>query len=174
MLGFHPEAVEMEIMDLISDIGSEWGDARYVIEILDTAGMLADESNDKVVTSEHVRRARAETNPTDIWEKLTPLDRHKKLLLLAIARNLKKETYATTGNVEKTYKLICEEFNEKARGHTQLWKYLKDLDAHGMIEAKKSSRGVTGTTTLISLPDVPAQALEERLTKIVKPRKTSK
>jgi Cdc6-like AAA superfamily ATPase len=105
---------------------------------------------------------------------LAPLDKHKKLLLLAIARNLKKETYATTGKVEKTYNLICEEFKEKARGHTQLWKYLKDLDALGMIEAKKSSHGVTGTTTLISLPDVPAQALEDRLTQIVKPRKTSK
>lgn len=174
LLAFHPEAVDMEIIDLISDIASEWGDARYGIEILDSAGMLADEANDHIVNAEHVRRARAETNPTDIWEKLTPLDTHKKILLLAIARSLKKDTYATTGKVEKIYNLVCEEFDEKARAHTQLWKYLKELDSLGMIEARKSSRGVTGTTTLISIPDVPAEALEEKLLGMVRPGKRSK
>ena len=36
-------------------------------------------------------------------------------------------------------------------------------DALGLLEAKRSGKGVVGTTTLMSLPDVPAEVLEQRL-----------
>ena len=42
-LALHPGTVGEEILDLVSDIASEFGDARYAIELLEKAGMLADE-----------------------------------------------------------------------------------------------------------------------------------
>jgi len=164
-LGFHSDAVDLGVSQLIADIASEWGDARYSIELLEMAGNLADENREQMITPEHVRAAKAETYSTAVSMegKLADLDLNRKLILMAIARSLKKETYATTGDVEKRYAVICEEYDAKKLGHTQFWKYIKDLDAQGIIAAKKSSKGVVGTTTMISLPDIPAKVLEEKL-----------
>lgn len=162
-LAFHPDAVDLGVGDLISDIASEWGDARFAIELLEKAGMLADENKEQIVNPEHVRAAKAETYSTVTESKLKDLDKNRKLILMAISRSLKKRAYTTTGDAEKMYALVCEEFEEKKLGHTQFWKYLKELDDVGIIQAKKSSKGLVGTTTLISIPDIPAKVLEEKL-----------
>src|SRR5207245_442041 len=81
-------------------------------------------------------------------------DRPQRLVLLGIARKIRKKTYITTGEAEEAYHVVCEEFHEKRRAHTQFWKYLQDLDAMGLIEAKKSGEGVVGRTKMISLPGV--------------------
>ncbi len=162
-LAFHPDAVDLGVGDLISDIASEWGDARFAIELLEKAGMLADENKEQIVNPEHVRAAKAETYSTVTESKLKDLDKNRKLILMAISRSLKKKAYTTTGDAEKMYALVCEEFEEKKLGHTQFWKYLKELDDVGIIQAKKSSKGLVGTTTLISIPDIPAKVLEEKL-----------
>lgn len=166
-LAFHPDAVDLGVNELISDIASEWGDARFAIELLEKSGMLADENKEQLVSPEHVRAAKAETYSTVTESKLGDLDKNRKLILIAISRSLKKKAYATTGDAEKMYELVCEEFEEKKLGHTQFWKYLKELDNIGIIQAKKSSKGLVGTTTLISLPDIPAKVLEEKLTEML-------
>jgi cell division control protein 6 len=167
-LAFKEDAVELGVADLIADNASEWGDARFAIELLEKAGMLADEKKQELVTFEHVRAAKAETYSTVTESKLKDLDRNRMLILMAISRSLKKNAYTTTGDCEKIYAVICEEFAEKKLGHTQFWKYIKELDNIGIIHAKKSSKGLVGTTTLISLPDIPAGVLEEKLIKMIK------
>jgi len=87
----------------------------------------------------------------------------RKLVLLGIARKARKKAYVTTGEAEDAYGLACEEFGEKKRAHTQFWKYIKELDALGLIEAKLSGEGVVGKTTIISVPEVPAKTLVQRL-----------
>ena len=162
-LAFHLDSVELEVAELIADITSEWGDARYAIELLEKAGMLCDENNEQMISAEHVRAAKAETYSIVTESKLLDLDKNRKLLLLAIARTLKKKAYVTTGETEKMYAVVCEEYGTKKLGHTQFWKHLKGLDDLGLVSAKKSSKGVVGTTTMISLPDIPAKVLEEKL-----------
>jgi cell division control protein 6 len=80
-------------------------------------------------------------------------------VLLAIARSIRTKSFVSTGEVEEVYKVVCEESDEKAKGHTQFWTYLKDLDAYGLIDTKISGRGMPGKTTLISLSDFPAGEL---------------
>jgi cell division control protein 6 len=167
-LAFHEDAVDLGVSDLIADIASEWGDARFAIELLEKSGMLADENKMQLVTPEHVRAAKAETYSTLTESKLKDLDKNRKLILIAISRCLKKTAYTTTGDTEKMYQVICEEYGAKKLGHTQFWKYLKELDNLGIIQAKKSSKGLVGTTTLISLPDIPAAVLEEKLNDMIK------
>lgn len=166
-LAFYPDGVSLDSLELIADIASEWGDARYAIELLYTAGMLADEKHAEAVSPEHVRAAKAETNSTVTESGLSELDLHKKILLLAISRTLRRSAYAKTGDVEKAYAVVCEEYVETPRGHTQFWKYLKDLDARGLISAKRSSKGHVGSTSHISLQDIPADALEEKLLELI-------
>lgn len=166
-LALHPGCVGRDVLDLISDIASEFGDARYAIEILWNAGLLADEENAEEIGAEHVRGAKAAVHPTGIEERLRSLDRSKALVLLAVARKIKRKAYISTGEAEKAYAVICEEYKEKKRGHTQFWKYLKDLDALGLIDAKISGEGVVGKTTLISLPEIPAKTLSDMLQNVI-------
>ncbi len=161
-LAFFNNTIEIEAIDLIADIASREGDARLAIELLWNAGLAADDRKDRKVTPEHVRVAKSSI--TTIHSKLEELSMHEKLILMMIARELKKGgAYTTTGEVEKLYQVACEEYSEKPRGHTQFWNYIKNLDAFGFITAKKSGEGIVGNTTVISLPDMPAKELEEEL-----------
>ncbi|MFQ5839047.1 MAG: Cdc6/Cdc18 family protein [Thermoplasmata archaeon] len=162
-LAFFPDVVREECVDLIADIASGYGDARYAIELLWKAGELALEEDMREVLPEHVRGARATTHALVSEEALKSLDRAKMVALLSIARKLEKRAYVTTGEAEEAYAVVCEEYGERKRGHTQFWKYLQDLDALGFIEAKPSGEGVTGKTTIISMQEVPARSLIERL-----------
>ena len=131
------------------------------------AGQVAEDCGAQTVTPENARAAKAHIKSFVDEVRLTGLDVQKKLVLLAIARSLGKKAYTNTGEVEESYSLACEEYGQKARAHTQFWNYLKDLDAQSLIEAKRSSEGMVGTTTLISLPDIPAAVLEEKLVQML-------
>ena len=162
-LALHPGTWSEEVIQLISEIAAEYGDARYAIEVLQHAGALADEEAAGEISAEHVRGAKATVNPTDVEEKVRDLDRGHSLALLAIARKLRQRAYIVTSEAENAYRLVCEEYKEKPRGHTQFWKYLKDLEALGLIDSKVSSRGTQGKTTIISLAEVPVKILAENL-----------
>jgi cell division control protein 6 len=163
-LAFKNNVIDTDAVDLIADIASSEGDARLAIELLWKSGLAADDGKDGRLTPEHVRVAKSDI--TTVENKLSDLNQHEKLILMMVARSLKKGgAYTTTGDVEKLYQVVCEEYNEKPRGHTQFWNYIKNLDAYGFITAKKSGEGIIGNTTVISLPDIPAKDLEELLSK---------
>ncbi|PSG97650.1 orc1/cdc6 family replication initiation protein [Thermoplasmatales archaeon SW_10_69_26] len=163
-LAFHPNTVQDGVVDLVADLASEDGDARFAIELLHEAGQAADERSEDQVVPEHVRAAKAHIHPVILDERLEELDEQHALTLLGVARVLDRGgAYAKTGDVKSAYEAACEEFDAEPRGHTQFWTYIQDLDALGLIEAKRSGEGVVGTTTLMSLPDAPAHQIEEHL-----------
>jgi len=164
-LAFHLSTVSQDSIDLIADIACEWGDARFAIELLWKAGMYADEKHVQLVVPEHVRAAKAETYSVVTETKLKSLERHHLLTLLSIAKRLQKDgsAYAITSEVEKTYAITCEEYSEKPRAHTMFWSYLKEIENAGFISIKLSGKGHLGTTQMISLPDIPAEVLRDKL-----------
>jgi cell division control protein 6 len=164
-LAFHKGTVLYESIDLIADIASEWGDARFAIELLWKAGMYTDHNHETLVIPEHVRAAKAETYSIVTETKLKNLTKHQLLTLISIAKRLQKtqEAYVTTGEIEKTYAITCEEYGETPRAHTMFWNYLKDIEQAGFIQIKLSGKGQLGTTQLVSLPDIPARVLNEKL-----------
>ncbi len=168
-LAFHANTVLTESAELISDIASEYGDARFSIELLWKAGMYADEKHVKQVIPEHVRTAKAETYSVVTETKLKNLGKHQLLTLLSIAKRLQKEdiAYANTGEVEKTYAITCEEYSEDARAHTMFWNYLKEIEQAGFIRVKPSGKGQVGNSQYISLPDIPAEVLRNKLEELL-------
>jgi cell division control protein 6 len=168
-LAFHANTVLTESVDLIADIASEYGDARFSIELLWKAGMYADEKHVKQVIPEHVRAAKAETYSVVTETKLKNLGKHQLLTLLSIAKRLQKEdiAYANTGEVEKTYAITCEEYAEDARAHTMFWNYLKEIEQAGFIRVKPSGKGQVGNSQYISLPDIPAEVLRNKLEELL-------
>src|SRR3989442_674747 len=123
-LAMHPGTVGEDLIDLIADIASEFGDARYAIELLEKAGMLADEESLEEVAPEHLRGAKAHVHPTDVQERLGLLDVPKKLVLLAIARKSRKKAYITMGDAEEAYAVVCEEYDKKPELSYRLFEML--------------------------------------------------
>jgi cell division control protein 6 len=169
-LAFREGTVPTQTMSLIAELGySEGGNARYSIELLWRAGKYADALEMREVLPECVRNAVVSVYPVVRKDMIPSFSKHEKLFLLGVARHFKQtdSAYMSMGEAEEAYALVCEEYSEKRRGHTQLWKYVKGLSASGIIETTVSGVGQRGKTTLISLSRVPASDLEQELVKIL-------
>jgi cell division control protein 6 len=167
---FREDTVPPQTLDLIAEAAAlEGGDARYAIELLWRAGKFADTERSKEVLPEHVRRAASSVYPVIRKDAIAELGLHEKLFLLGIARRFKltDAAYISMGEAEEAYAVVCEEYGEKRRRHTQVWKYAKELSSLDIIETQPSSQGYRGKTTLISLPRIPASELERELTRIL-------
>ncbi|HPD08471.1 MAG TPA: AAA family ATPase [Methanomassiliicoccales archaeon] len=162
-LAFYPGTVRPDSLDLMADIAGEFGDARFAIELLDKAGMLAEEEGAERVAPEHVRGAKALTYSVVTESKLEDLDKQHRLVLLAVARAMKDQAYVRTPEAEAMYRLVAEEHGERPRGHTMFWTYLQDLTNQGLVGTRVVNEEAGGRTTYISLPDVPAKVIRQRL-----------
>jgi cell division control protein 6 len=168
-MAFKPSTIMNDTLELISTIASERGDARYAIELLWRAGKQADRIESNIVIPDYVRQAKADTHPELRKEVFTTLPLHNRLLLLAATRKLKENrgAYATIGEVEEMYHSICEEYGKEPRAHTQVWEWVQDLNAHGILDTQRSGAGQRGQTTMIGLSDVPAEMLERFLLELL-------
>jgi len=173
-LAFLNGSVSDDALELIATYVAEQqgGNARIAIDILKDAGRLAEKRNDGFLGAEHVRLilSRHPTMPRFDPEFLLSLDRHKLVLLLAIVRALKRKNggFVTRVDVEKIYRITCEEYGERPRRTTQLIKYLKELgyELRGIIQIEVSGKGQRGRSTRISI-NVPLGSLEDRILKIL-------
>jgi len=165
---FYDNTVSSQTLSLIAeDAALEGGDARYAIELLWRAGKYADNDNYREILPEHVRKASESVYPIVRKDAVSGLSLHEKLFLLGVARRFKQSgaAYLSMGEAENAYAVVCEEYGEEKRGHTQLWKYVQGLSAIDVIKTEPSSVGLRGKTTLISLPHVSAAELERELSK---------
>jgi len=166
-LAFKPNVVPEDTISLIAELAqSEGGNARFAIELLWRAGKYTDAEELETVVPECVRRAVSSIYAMARKSDLAYLSLHERLLLLGIARFFKENerAYASMGEVEQAYAVVCEEFNVKPHTHTQLWKYLQSLSALSIIKKKVSIlENGRGRTTLIYLIGAPADKLEKEL-----------
>ena len=165
-------AADDELLDLIAESASEWGDARFAIELLENSGMLANERMSERIGIEDVRAAKAATYSFVTEERVSGLGRQQMLILLAASRLLRTRAYAETADVEGTYRIVCEEYSERPRGHTQFYSHVKELAGLGLINLR-SKKGITsGVTGMITLLDIPADIMANRLEEMLSSRKT--
>ena len=165
-MAFEPSTVPEDVVSLTADLArDESGNARFAIELLWRAGKYADAEELGTVTPECVRKAVSSIIPSVQKGELASLGLHEKLFLLAAAEVFREsqEAYVTLVEIEKTYGVVCEEFDEEPNSHTQLWKYIQLLSALGILKTEVSGAGVRGRSTLIYLPAVPAEELEKEL-----------
>ncbi len=170
-LAFREGAVSSEALEVIADsIGVDRGgsgDARLAIELLWRAGKVTDMRGRGEVTPDDVREASSFIHPAIRAEELRSLLTHEKIILLSIAKELKKGmAYIKMGSLEEKYRSECELWGVKAKKHTQLWKMIKNLEKMGFITTKAASIG-RGRTTLIGLPMIPAFLLEKEISKLL-------
>lgn len=164
---FNDGCFDESCMQLAADIASLYGDARYALDLAYRAGKLADISESPRVLPEHVRSAKASLPPSFRKEELSYLNRHQRLILMAVSNMLKKgdSTYVSIGEVEKSYSALCESIGVSPNHHTQVWSDINELSRKGIIETQLSGKGTRGRTTLIGLSLVSAKELIGELEK---------
>jgi len=174
-MAFELGAVPEDVVDLISELAyTETGNARFGIELLWRAGKYADASDAGSVEAECVRNAVSAIVPSLRRSELASLGLHQKLFLLAVARYFKEneDAYASMGEVEKAYAVVCEEYEETPNSHTQLYNYVQYLSKLGVIKAEIGTAETRGRTNRISLPTIPAVELEREMSESLKQEKS--
>ena len=121
------------------------------------------------VDAEHVRGAKAMIYSTVSESKLMTLDRNRMLALLAVSRSIKKNQYVNISAAEKTYAVVCEEYGESPRTHTQFWTYIQDIEKLGVIRTVVLNDS-GGRTTMITLPGIPSKVLSEKMESLLEGR----
>jgi len=158
-----PGVFDVEVADLLADIGKIYGDARLVIEMLEKAASIAEENKSGKLTADDVRSANAMIYSNVSENKLATLDMKRKVALLAIARAIKGEPYVSITRAEKTYEVVCEEYGQTARKHTQFWTYVQDMEKMNLLDTLVKSETDGGRVTYISIPDIPPKELAKKL-----------
>ncbi len=173
VMAFEPSAVPDDVVDLVAELAvTESGNARFAIELLWRAGKYADAEDAGEVEPECVRKAVSSITSTLRRSELASLRLHEKLFLLGAARFFKENqrAYASLSEIEESYRVACEEFDEQPHSHTQLWKYVQLLSALGILKGEVAEAGVRGRSTRVSLPAVPAYELEKELSAALEKR----
>ncbi len=160
-----------EILNLIAQAAAPSGDARQAIELLEGAAKRAEASGRSIIESKDVQRT-VVTMPTNVdsmnIENLPP---HAMMILLGLCRRLKKEESVTSGETEKLYHVVCEEYGQDPKGHTTLWKHIKRLAQEDIVVTKTAKAEVgRGRTQHISMPHMLPSDVERRLETLIPSR----
>ncbi|MCQ2070702.1 MAG: AAA family ATPase [archaeon] len=145
--------------ELIAKFAEEYGDARLAIEVLEKASLRAEDGSEGCITLDDVRTAGASIYSDASESKIDGLDTNRKLVLLAVCRAMKDNLTIPMKNAEKTYAVVCEEYDYIAKKHTQFYSYLQGLERDGFIvtEVKREVNG--GRATHISIQNIPPKEL---------------
>ena len=158
------------IMTLLAEKAAPSGDARMVIELLSNAvercEYRQDEHSERKISIEdvHAFNNNLALDTSAHLEQVDELPPSVMLALLAMCRRLKTQETMTMGDVEGLYAVVCEEYEQKAKSHTTLWKYVKTIEGVGLIESRVATvPGGRGRTTHLSMPHYLPADLASRL-----------
>ena len=147
---------------LLAERAAASGDARRVIEYLSAAAERCEfrqgRHTERVITVDDVH-AMSDTVALDTTARLEVVDDlapQGMLVLLAMCRRLRTEESMTMGDVERLYAVVCEEYEQKPKSHTTLWKYAKQIEADGIISTRVATvPGGRRTNHTFSMPHFP-------------------
>jgi len=167
-LGLQEGSYSDGVLDTISGLAEENGDARFAIELLWRTAKIADQESQDKLTNEHIRKAIVAVMPIE-KSIIEDLNTHQKLVLLSITRLLINDDLSnvTTPEVKNEYERVCEEANIRPRRQTQVWAYLKDLSRLGVIHQEVENRHHNGRSlgriATIRIRDIPTDEILDSL-----------
>lgn len=142
------------------------GDARYALNLLKTAGEIAEEENKTSITEEEIKKACGDTDINMLEEMINQLSDHQKIALYAIADAIYSRKYEKSrlyqqdskykeeifsGEAYEAYCEKCPAFGERARTMRWFREYLSELSEYNLISLDESGKGIRGRTTKISI-----------------------
>ncbi|MFC7018435.1 MULTISPECIES: Cdc6/Cdc18 family protein [Haloarcula] len=160
-VAFKGDALSDDVIPLCAAFAAqEHGDARRALDLLRTAGELAERDQTDHVEEDHVRQAQEKIELDRVVEVVRTLPTQSKIVLFAIillekngVRNI------NTGEVFNIYKNLCEEIDADVLTQRRVTDLISELDMLGIVNAVVVSKGRYGRTKEISL-SVPTDETE--------------
>jgi len=160
-VAFKEGALTEDVIPLCAAFAAqEHGDARRALDLLRTAGELAERGQADTVEESHVRQAQDKIELDRVVEVVRTLPTQSKIVLFAIillekngVRNI------NTGEVFNIYKRLCEEIEADVLTQRRVTDLISELDMLGIVNAVVVSKGRYGRTKEISL-SVPIEETE--------------
>jgi cell division control protein 6 len=167
-IGLVTGACPDEILTLISQAAAPSGDARQAIELLEGAAKRAESSGRSMIEPKDVQKT-VVTLPNNVDSmNIEEIPAHAMLILLGLCRRLKNRENLTSGEAEKLYHVVCEEYGQDPKGHTTFWKHLKRLAQEDIIVSKTAKSDVgRGRTQHISMPHMLPSDVARRLETLI-------
>ena len=160
-VSFKPRALTDDVIPLCAAFAAqEHGDARRALDLLRTAGELAERGQADTVGEEHVRKAQDKIELDRVVEVVRTLPTQSKIVLFAIILLEKNGVHnINTGEVFNIYKRLCEEIDADVLTQRRVTDLISELDMLGIVNAVVVSKGRYGRTKEISL-SVPTDETE--------------
>jgi cell division control protein 6 len=160
-VAFKGNALTEDVIPLCAAFAAqEHGDARRALDLLRTAGELAERGQADTVEEEHVRQAQDKIELDRVVEVVRTLPTQSKIVLFAIILLEKNGVHnINTGEVYNIYKRLCEEIDADVLTQRRVTDLISELDMLGIVNAVVVSKGRYGRTKEISL-SVPVEETE--------------
>lgn len=141
------------------------GDARKAIDVLRTAGIIAEAKGKTRITMDDVSQAAGRVEQDDVKKMVQDLPDQPKLVLTALVRDGRARNatgWPSTGDIYELYRAEAQRAGESVNTLRQLGNYLKDLESVGLLALEVRHYGQSGNTTKAILA-VPLSDLAEFL-----------
>jgi len=152
-VAFEGAALTDDVIPLCAAFAAqEHGDARRALDLLRTAGELAERDQTDNVNENHVRKAQEKIELDRVVEVVRTLPTQSKLVLFAIIMLEKNGVHnINTGEVYNVYQRLCEEIDVDTLTQRRVTDLISELDMLGIVNAVVVSKGRYGRTKEISL-----------------------
>ncbi len=161
-MAFQENVLEDEVIPLCAAFAAkEHGDARRALDLLRTAGEVAERSQLEIVNEEHVREAQERIELNRVVEVVRTLPTQSKTVLYSVIEFAEEHSdKMTTGEVYNTYKRVCQTTGMDPLTQRRVTDLIDELDMLGIVNSVVISKGRYGRTREISL-SVPHQETKE-------------
>lgn len=171
-LAFYADVVSEEVLDMIIDISTRTKNARHGIEIMLRAGMKSNATRSAQITPDFIRAAKTEVYPELRSDVFRDLKTNELYAALAIGRELSEPSNISTtiNEAYDKYALVTEEFGETPQSKATFRLCVNTLEQLGIVShfVATLDEGTRGRRGKISLFDIPAEILVERLENVIK------
>ncbi|RBQ22832.1 ORC1-type DNA replication protein 1 [Candidatus Methanobinarius endosymbioticus] len=149
-LSFNTGTLDKDVIPLCSALAAkEEGDARYALDLLRTAGELADEKESDIIFGEYVREAKDKIEHNKITDLITTLPAQQQRVLEAILNLTQNSEEITSGKLYDNYKEVSKGDTVSYR---RIFDFINELEMLGIISTNTISRGRgKGRTNIIAL-----------------------
>jgi cell division control protein 6 len=149
-LSFNDGTLDDDVIPLCAAMAAkEEGDARYALDLLRTAGELADEKESDKVFGAYVREAKDRIEYNKITDIIITLPAQQQRVLEAILKLTQKKEEITSGKLYDAYKEVSKGDSVSYR---RIFDFINELEMLGIISTNTVSRGRgRGRTNIITL-----------------------
>lgn len=164
-LSFKEGVLEDSVIPLCAAMAAkEEGDARYALDLLQTAGEIADDKESDMIYGSYVKEAKNIIEYNKVNEVIMTLPTQQQRLLAAILKLTEDKEEITSG---KLYEVYSEISKGDAVTYRRIFDFINELELLGIISTNTVSRGrAKGRTNIITL-QCDTELLEENLAHIL-------